>query len=240
MRHITAAVSLFTSLVTAQDFLHYKFDSACTTEIINYATGPQAFAGNGTLQSNSALSPFDTGVFGGSLAGGANAAPTYYNRVVSGWDPSAQPLTGDLTMAWFMRLRSGAALVRARCSSGSSAAAAAPAAAAPRRRRRRRPRAPRRRRRARRAAGSRCVVRLEGASLGRRSASAAQWLRRGACCQVPAASCVRLQGKSSEGVELPLSFVGELVHVSFRQRVIKLLALVSHRGRARPCAAADG
>ncbi|MCU0866632.1 MAG: LamG domain-containing protein [Planctomycetes bacterium] len=108
MRHITAAVSLFTSLVTAQDFLHYKFDSACTTEVINYATGPQAFAGNGTLQSNSTLSPFDTGAFGGCLAGGANVAPTYYNRVVSGWDPSAQPLTGDLTMAWFMRLRSGA------------------------------------------------------------------------------------------------------------------------------------
>ena len=33
MRHITAAVTLFASLVTAQDFLHYKFDSACTTEV---------------------------------------------------------------------------------------------------------------------------------------------------------------------------------------------------------------
>lgn len=46
---------------------------------------------------------------GGCLAGGSNVATTYYNRVVTGWNPGTQPVTGALTMAWFMRQRPGSA-----------------------------------------------------------------------------------------------------------------------------------
>ncbi|MBL8724339.1 MAG: hypothetical protein JNK49_09845 [Planctomycetes bacterium] len=106
----TLALSLFAAPGFAQDFIHYKFDSTCTNEVINYATGPQALGANGTLQSNSTISPWTSGTFGGALAGGANAAPTYYNRVVTGWNPSTQPVTGALTMAWFMRQRPGSTL----------------------------------------------------------------------------------------------------------------------------------
>jgi hypothetical protein len=105
-----AALALFCATATAQDFIHYKFDANCTSEVINYANGPQAFAANGQLQSNSTSSPWDVGVFGGCLAGGANVAPTYYNRVVSGWNPSLQPITGSVTIAWFMRQRAGSTI----------------------------------------------------------------------------------------------------------------------------------
>lgn len=105
-----AALAAFCATATAQDFIHYKFDANCTNEVINYATGPQAFPDNGTLQSNSAISPWDIGLFGGCLAGGANSAPTYYNRVVTGWNPGTQPITGSLTIAWFMRQRAGSVL----------------------------------------------------------------------------------------------------------------------------------
>jgi hypothetical protein len=103
----TFAFALLAAPAFAQDFIHYKFDSGCTNEVVNYATGPQALAANGTLQSNSTSSPWTSGVFGGALAGGANVAPTYYNRVVTGWNPGTQPVTGALTMAWFMRQRAG-------------------------------------------------------------------------------------------------------------------------------------
>lgn len=102
-------LAVLAASATAQDFIHYKFDSGCTNEVINYATGPQALPSNGRLESNSAISPWDTGVWGGSLAGGSNVAPTYYNRVVTGWNPATQPVTGALTMAWFMRQRPGSA-----------------------------------------------------------------------------------------------------------------------------------
>ena len=96
-----AAFSLFGS-VLAQDFIHYKFDSTCTNEVINYATGAQALASNGTLQSTAATQ-WVAGVFGSALAQGTTVAPLSHNRVVTGWDPSVQNVTGDLTMAWFMR-----------------------------------------------------------------------------------------------------------------------------------------
>jgi hypothetical protein len=112
MRNFVAATLLSTvaATATAQDFLHYKFDANCTTEVINYATGPQAFPANGTLQSNSTISPWDVGIFGGCLAGGANTAPTYNNRVITGWNPATQPITGSLTVAWFMRQRAGSTI----------------------------------------------------------------------------------------------------------------------------------
>ncbi len=97
------AVFSLSVLATAQDFIHYKFDSTCTTEVINYATGPQALAANGALQSTSPTSPYVAGVFGSALAAGSTVAPTYQNLVITGWDPGVQPVNGDLTMAWFMR-----------------------------------------------------------------------------------------------------------------------------------------
>ncbi|MBL8725249.1 MAG: hypothetical protein JNK49_14470 [Planctomycetes bacterium] len=101
-------LTILTSFAHAQDFLHYKFDGNCSNEVINYANGPQALPQNGVLSSSSTLSPFQTGVFGGALAGGnisTSVGPVFHNRVTTGWNPSTQPVTGDLTMAWFMRQR---------------------------------------------------------------------------------------------------------------------------------------
>ena len=89
---------------SAQDFIQYNFDANCTNEVINLANGPQALASNGMLQSNAATQ-FDVGVFGGCLAGGSSITPTSFNRVVTGWNPGTQNVTGSLTMAWFMRQR---------------------------------------------------------------------------------------------------------------------------------------
>ncbi|MCA8975075.1 MAG: hypothetical protein KDC98_10155 [Planctomycetes bacterium] len=99
---VTLALTASGSIL-AQDFIHYKFDSPCTTEVINYATGPQALASNGTIQSTLTGSSYTAGVFGGALAAGSLISPTTYNKVLTGWDPSVQNVTGDLTMAWFMR-----------------------------------------------------------------------------------------------------------------------------------------
>jgi hypothetical protein len=103
MRLALATVVTLTATAAAQDFIHYKFDANCTGEVINLATGPQALASNGVFQSN-ATTQFDTGVFGGCLAGGSNS-PAGYNRVITGWDPGTQNVTGSLTMAWFMKQR---------------------------------------------------------------------------------------------------------------------------------------
>lgn len=105
MRTTLLALAAFSTVAVAQDFIHYKFDERCTNEVVNYATGPQALASNGTLQTTSTSSAFDVGMFGGCLAGGSIVTPTYYNRVVTGWNPSTQNVVGDLTMAWFMKQR---------------------------------------------------------------------------------------------------------------------------------------
>lgn len=102
-RIVPAALFLLAT-ANAQDFIQYSFDSTCTNEVINLATGTLALASNGTLETNSATSPYAAGVFGGSsLSGGASLST--YNRVRTGWDPSVQPITGDFTMAWFMKER---------------------------------------------------------------------------------------------------------------------------------------
>jgi hypothetical protein len=92
---------LLLGAANAQDFIHYKFDSNCTTEVVNYATGASALASNGVLQTNSA-SQFAPGKFGRALEGGTAST---YNRVITGWDPGTQNVTGSLTMAWFMKER---------------------------------------------------------------------------------------------------------------------------------------
>lgn len=98
---ITLLTALLAVPAAAQDFIQYKFDSTCTGEIINYAAGPAAFAGNGALQSN-AGSHFTAGVYGSALAGGDETTATY-NRVATGWTPQNSPLNGDLTLAFHVR-----------------------------------------------------------------------------------------------------------------------------------------
>lgn len=95
--------ALFTALLCGQDFIHYKFDSTCNNEVINYATGAQALAQNGVLTSTSPTGGFVGGVFGSALAAGSTVAPTYSNIVQTGWNPGTQNVTGDLTMAFFLR-----------------------------------------------------------------------------------------------------------------------------------------
>jgi hypothetical protein len=104
MHHLTlAAIAALAATSAAQEFLHYKFDSNCTTEVVNYATGPSAFAQNGTFETNT-TTPFAPGVFGGALAGGVDST-NQYNRVRTNWTPQAQPLTGDMTFAFFAKER---------------------------------------------------------------------------------------------------------------------------------------
>lgn len=104
-KHLAAALSLLTVAAHGQDFIHYKFDSGCTTEVVNYATGASASGKNGILETTSTVSPWAPGVWGEGLAGGSSVAPTFYNRVRTGWDPSLSSITGDLTIAFFVKLR---------------------------------------------------------------------------------------------------------------------------------------
>lgn len=97
---IALVVSPVPAALSAQDFIHYKFDTGCTTEVINYATGAQALPANGVLETTSTTSPWTTGAFGTALDGGGSG---FYNRVRTGWDPGTQPISGDLTIAFFMR-----------------------------------------------------------------------------------------------------------------------------------------
>ena len=103
--HLFARLSvlLLAASATAQDFLLYKFDDGCANEAINFASGPQAFRGNGLLETN-AQSPLVTGRFRQALAGGDPAAQQW-SRVRSGWNPSAQPLLGSMTLAFWLRER---------------------------------------------------------------------------------------------------------------------------------------
>lgn len=101
---LLATTLLTAAIATAQDFIHYKFDSTCTNEVINYATGPQALAANGVLESTLTGPSYVSGMFGNALSGSPTTAT--YNRVRTGWNPSTQSITGDCTMAWFMRLNS--------------------------------------------------------------------------------------------------------------------------------------
>ncbi len=98
---LLVAVALAPAL-SAQTFLYYKFDSPCTNEVVNFASGPSS-KGNGALEQNSGT-PWVAGAINGGLSGG-NASTGIYNRVRSSWVPSAAPLTGDLTLAFFAKLR---------------------------------------------------------------------------------------------------------------------------------------
>lgn len=95
---------LLGSPLGAQDFLLYRFDSGDTAGVEpNLATGPTAFPMSGTVETNTGA-PHTDGRFGTALAAG-NALTGEYNRVRTGWVPSAAPLDGDLTFAFWMRQR---------------------------------------------------------------------------------------------------------------------------------------
>ncbi|MBL8752490.1 MAG: LamG domain-containing protein [Planctomycetes bacterium] len=83
----------------AQDFLLYKFEGACSNEVVNFAPG--STVGNGTLVANfgDGISP---GFFGEGLAAGQQT-PTLRNLVDTNWNPSTDPLTGNVTIAFWAR-----------------------------------------------------------------------------------------------------------------------------------------
>lgn len=107
MHHVSALIwPALCASAMAQDILFYKFDGTCSSEVINYAQGGPLSVGNGVIQSSSPTGPITSGRFGDGLAGGNNGSTggtVYFNRVLTGWQPSLQPLAGDLTMAFFIR-----------------------------------------------------------------------------------------------------------------------------------------
>lgn len=102
MRHLPLVAVCLASTAAAQTFVHYKFEAACSSEVINFAAGPSS-VGNGILQQNSGA-PYAAGFADNALAGG-NAATNVYNRVRSSWVPAQAPLTGNITLAFFAKQR---------------------------------------------------------------------------------------------------------------------------------------
>lgn len=92
-----AALSLAAGAV-AQDRILYKFDGACTGEVINHA--PLGY-GNGSLTVG-----YGTGFAAGRFAGGLGAGygqTSVRNVVDTGFAPATTPWTGDLTIALWAR-----------------------------------------------------------------------------------------------------------------------------------------
>jgi hypothetical protein len=95
---LAVAPLLLAPLAPAQDRILYKFDGACTNEVINHA--PLGY-GNGTLTVG-----FGTGFAAGRFAGGlgaGNGTTSARNVVDTGWAPSTTPWTGDVTIAFWAR-----------------------------------------------------------------------------------------------------------------------------------------
>jgi hypothetical protein len=93
-----ASALAFTVPTVAQDFLLYKFEGACSNEVVNFA--PQSH-GNATLTANFG-DGFSPGFFGEGLGAG-QPTPTLRNIVNTTWDPAVDPLTGNLTIAFWAR-----------------------------------------------------------------------------------------------------------------------------------------
>jgi len=106
-RQLLSTLSLALAImapVASQDFLRYKFDANCGSEVINYAFQP-LHAGTGTLVSNLPGLPagaWTDGRFGDALRGGSVVAPTTHNYVDTGWAPGV--VTGSMTWACWMRM----------------------------------------------------------------------------------------------------------------------------------------
>ncbi|MFN7590631.1 MAG: LamG domain-containing protein [Planctomycetota bacterium] len=95
---LAVAPLLLAPLALAQDRILYKFDGACTNEVINHAP---LGCGNGTLTVG-----YGTGFAAGRFAGGLGAGngPTAARNVVdTGWAPATTAWTGDVTIAFWAR-----------------------------------------------------------------------------------------------------------------------------------------
>lgn len=102
-RHLLAVVAA-TSAAVAQDILHYKFDEAYGTKVINYAAGSIA-PSQGTIISSLAGAPaasWAPGRFGAGALAGSIASPNTPNRVDTGWIPGT--FTGSLSYALWIKL----------------------------------------------------------------------------------------------------------------------------------------
>lgn len=95
---VPCLLAAFAPLAAAQDRILYKFDGACTNEVINHA--PLGY-GNGTLTAANGTG-FTSGRFAGGLAAG-NLVTGQRNLVDTGWSPATTPWTGDLTIAFWAR-----------------------------------------------------------------------------------------------------------------------------------------
>ncbi|MBL8754116.1 MAG: hypothetical protein JNK15_12520 [Planctomycetes bacterium] len=97
------AASMFVLPALAQDFLLYKFEGGCTNEVVNYA--PQGAAiGNGVLETTS-VSYYVPSLYGNALAGAQVSMSGHYTQVRTGWHPGANPVTGDFTLATYLKQR---------------------------------------------------------------------------------------------------------------------------------------
>lgn len=95
---VPCLLAAFAPLAAAQDRILYKFDGACTNEVINHA--PLGY-GNGTLTAANGTG-FTAGRFAGGLGAG-DPSNSVRNVVDTGWSPAATPWTGDLTIAFWAR-----------------------------------------------------------------------------------------------------------------------------------------
>jgi len=88
----------------AQDILHYRFDEAYGTKVINYAANSPA-PSQGTIISLLAGAPaasWTTGRFGAGALAGSIASPNTFNRVDTGWIPGT--VTGSVSYALWLSL----------------------------------------------------------------------------------------------------------------------------------------
>jgi hypothetical protein len=103
--HSFALAALLTAATaTAQDLLHYKFDDAYGTKVVNYAAGSLA-PSQGTIVSSLPGAPaasWAPGRFGAGALAGSIASPNTPNRLDTGWVPGT--FTGSLSYALWIKL----------------------------------------------------------------------------------------------------------------------------------------
>jgi hypothetical protein len=98
-----AAVSVLGVCSPAQDILHYKFDGACGSTVINYAAGSPAPA-TGTIVTNlggATPASWTAGRFGLALARAGVQAGQTSNYVDTGWAPV---ISGSLSIACWLKI----------------------------------------------------------------------------------------------------------------------------------------
>lgn len=98
-----AAVT-FSPTLLAQEYLHYKWQSGCFGNVINYAANSPA-PNEGTIVTNLPNAPagsWTAGPFGTALTGASVVAPATHNYVDTGWNPGT--ITGDMTWACWLKM----------------------------------------------------------------------------------------------------------------------------------------